>query len=127
MATVTVSQLPGALDLVFVAGDELNVAITLGQNITGYSLTTGIYPSGTSVFSGGAAVSTVYSRSGSDVTTFTTTVAAASTGTISIGLSETQTALLTPGQPYRWYLTWVASPGSVTRTVLSGNVTVTAP
>jgi hypothetical protein len=126
MAAVTFSQLPGSLDLVFVAGDELNVAITLGQNITGYSLTAGVYPSGASVFSGGTAVSTVYSRSGADAATFATTVAAASTGTITIGLSETQTASLTPGTAYRWYLTWVAT-GGVTRTILSGNVTVSAP
>jgi len=126
MAAVTVSQLPGSLDLVFVAGDELTVAITLGQNVTGYTFASGIYPSGTSVFSGGAAVSTVYSRSGADATTITTTVVAASTGTISIGLSETQTTALTPGTAYRWYLTWVAT-GGITRTILSGNVTVSAP
>ena len=126
MATVTVSQLPGALDLVFVAGDELNVAITLGQNVTGYTFAAGVYQSGTNVFSGGAAVSTVYSRSGADAATFATTVSAASTGTITIGLSETQTSALTPGTAYRWYLTWVAT-GGITRTILSGNVTVSAP
>lgn len=126
MAAVTVSQLPGSLDLLFVAGDELNVAITLGQNVTGYTFTAGIYPSSTSVFSGGSAVSTVYSRSGADAATFATTVSAASTGTLTIGLSEAQTSGLTPGTAYRWYLTWVAT-GGITRTILSGNVTVSAP
>jgi len=125
---VTFTQLPGALDLVFVAGDEVSVAITLGINLTGHTLSAGVYLSDTSVFSGGSSSSSVtaYSRSGADVITVTPTVVTASTGVITLGLGETQTASLTTGGRYRWYLQDVA-PGGITRTLLSGQVIATAP
>ena len=48
------------------------------------------------------------------------------TGTMVIGLNETQTRTLTPGVSYRWYLRWVA-PGEITRTIISGSVATVAP
>jgi hypothetical protein len=48
------------------------------------------------------------------------------TGSMVIGLSETQTKLLSPTQTYRWYLRWIA-PGEITRTIISGSVTAVAP
>ena len=125
---VTFSQLPGQLDLVFVAGDEVSVALTLGINLTGHTLTAVVYLSDSSVFAGGSigSASAAYSRVGSDVLTITPTVVTAGTGVITLGMGEEQTAALATGSRYRWYLKDVA-PGAITRTILSGQVVVTAP
>ena len=63
---------------------------------------------------------------GSTVVQPTISVSNASTGEMVIGLSETQTSLLSPGATYRWYLRWI-SPTDITRTIVSGSVTAVAP
>jgi len=121
---VTFSQLPGQLDLVFVAGDEVNFAINLGKNITSYTFTCAVYVAGTSGFQGGVgAVPAV----GDTAITPTVTVSNATTGALVIGMSEIQTGSLSSAASYRWSLRWV-TPGSImTRTILAGLVTVRAP
>jgi hypothetical protein len=61
---------------------------------------------------------------GATVIPFTTTLADAAAGQVSIALTDTQTASLAAGT-YGWQLDWTA-PGSVQRTALSGTLEVYA-
>jgi hypothetical protein len=61
---------------------------------------------------------------GATVIPFTTTLADAAAGQVSVSLTDTQTASLAPGT-YGWQLDWTA-PGSVQRTALSGTLEVYA-
>jgi len=119
----TFSQLPGELGLTFVAGDEVNVAVNLQRNVQNYSFSSYIYRSDT-IGAGGGVGS--FSSIGATVVQPTIGIVDASTGSMIIGLSEVQTAQLTPGSGYRWFLRWVA-PGQITRTIVSGSVTAVAP
>ena len=121
---VTFSQLPGAIDLVFVPGDEVNFAVNLGKNVTGYAFTCAVYVASTSGFQGGVGAALT---AGDTAITPTVTVSNATTGALVIGMSEIQTAALSSVASYRWSLRWV-TPGSImTRTILAGLVTVKAP
>lgn len=119
----TFSQLPGELSIQLVPGDEVNIALNLQRSVAGYSFTSFIYQS--SVAGSGGGVSS-FSGIGQTVTAPTIGVVDASTGSMILGLSEAQTALLSPSEGYRWYLRWVA-PGVITRTIISGSVTAVAP
>ena len=119
------SLLPGQLDVTFVAGDEVNVAINLGVNITGYTLQSAVYVASTGGFQGGGGgtVSTV----GATAATPTIQVVTASTGSIIWSLTEAQTASLTPAYKYLWYLRWVTPSTTMTRTILAGSCIPRAP
>ena len=117
-------QLPGDLGLRFIRGDEVNVAISLQRDVTNYSFTSYIYNS-TSITAGGGVLGGV-NTTGATVVQPTLSVVNASTGSLVLGLSETQTAALSPTGSYRWYLRWVA-PGDITRTIVSGSVTAVSP
>jgi hypothetical protein len=119
----TFSQLPGDLGLTFVSGDELNVAVNLQRNVQNYQFSSYIYRSDL-VSTGGGDGS--FSTIGATVVQPTIGIVDASAGSMVIGLSETQTAQLIPGNSYRWFLRWVA-PGEITRTIVSGDVTAVAP
>lgn len=117
------SQRPGALDLELVTGDEFGMVVDVDFDTTGFSWTAIVYEaSTTNTFANPTGVTT----QGTTVATFTVTDVNASLGRINVGLTETQTAALLPTQTYRWFLRGV-SPGMVTRTYLSGDVTVYAP
>ena len=111
-------QTPDSLDFVFVQGDEIKVLLDFDQNLTGYTFETKIIE--------------VLNVAGGNVTdyavtvSFTQTVVNLSTGHINLSLQETQTAALSLGGNYRWFMRWF-SPDQVTRTVLSGTVTVRSP
>lgn len=116
MATFT--QLPGTLDLAFVRGDEVYFSAAFaGLDLTGYTLTAGIYNS---------SLNAVTNLVTPTLTLTTATVGSVITSTVAVGLTETQTATLSTAARNRWYLRWV-SPGGVTRTVVSGNVTLSNP
>lgn len=104
-------------------GDECNVALNLQRSVVGYTFTSFIYQSDITGTGGGAGS---INGIGQTVTAPTIGITDASTGAMVLGLSETQTALLSPTQNYRWYLRWVA-PGEITRTIISGSVTAVAP
>lgn len=112
------SVLPDTLDIVFVQGDELNVLLDFDQSLTGYQFE--------------AKLIRVLAVSGGNVTNyevvydFTQTVVDLSLGKVNLSLTEVQTAALALGGNYRWFFRWVA-PGIVTRTVLSGTVSVRSP
>ena len=121
----TFSLLPGQLDVTFVVGDEVNVAINLGVNITGYTLQSVVYVASSSGFSGGGGgtVTTV----GATAATPSIQVVTASTGSIIWSLTETQTAALSPAITYYWYLRWITPSTSMTRTILAGLCIPRAP
>jgi len=121
----TFSLLPGQLDVTFVVGDEVNVAINLGVNITGYTLQSSVYVASSSGFAGGGGgtVTTV----GATAATPSIQVVTGSTGAIIWSLTETQTAALSPGVTYRWYLRWITPSTSMTRTILAGACIPRAP
>lgn len=97
--------------------------MNLQRDITGYSFTSFIYQTNITGTGGGlGAVSSI----GQTVTSPTIGIIDQTSGTMIIGLSETQTGLLSPNQSYRWFLRWVA-PGEITRTIVSGSVTAVAP
>jgi hypothetical protein len=118
------TQLPGELNLRFVQGDQVKVNCDFDVNITGYTVTNSVYV--TNVFAAGGGGSGFVTTIGATVTTFDQTVTSAANGQILLDLPEEKSALLTPGAGYRWYLRWVDT-GSVTRTVLSGTLTVVNP
>lgn len=122
MATFT--QLPATLDVTFVVGDEVNIGLDFTNDLTFYTFQNAIYVSGNIATGGGG--SGFVNSVGSTVTSFAISPTDLAAGKIGIGLTETQTAALSPANKYRWYLRWV-SPGNVTRTVLSGQVTPVAP
>ena len=118
------TQLPGELNLTFVQGDQVKVNCDFDVNITGYTVTNSVYV--TNVYAAGGGGSGFVTTIGATVTTFDQTVTSAANGQILLDLPEEKSSLLTPGAGYRWYLRWVDS-SSVTRTVLSGNLTVVNP
>lgn len=118
------TQLPGVLDLKFVAGDEVNFSVSFPSNdLTGYTFESIVYVVKQTVpLGGGMSVPTA----GQTAATIAVTAVDLSAGSLMLGLGETQTGLLSPVGTYRWFLRWVA-PGSITRTVLGGTVTVVSP
>lgn len=124
----TFEQLPGTLDITFVggggSGDEVSLALDFDQSLAGYTITAPIYV--TSVYAAAGGGQGLVTTVGATATSFTVQATDLSQGQVTIALSETQTGNLSPGIGYRWYMRWV-SPSLVTRTVLSGTVTVVNP
>jgi hypothetical protein len=118
----TFSQLPAQLNVSFVPGDEVNIALDFSNDLTGYVFQNAIFQVGVVATGGGG----FFDSAGQTVTSFVVSAVDLAAGQVVIGLSETQTALLSPSASYRWYFRWI-SPGLVTRTVLSGAVTPVAP
>lgn len=120
----TFSQLPGVLNLAIVQGDEVNIAINFaGIDLTGYLFSSVVYVTKQTVpLGGGISVP----AAGQTAATVVVTPVSLATGALMVGLSETQTAALSPLGSYRWYLRWV-TPGAITRTVLGGVVSVASP
>ena len=118
------SQLPGTLDITFVQGDEVAVALDFDRDLTGFQITNTVYV--TAVFASGLGGSGFVVGVGATAATFSITPTDLAAGQITIGLSEQQTALLNSAIAYRWYMRWV-DPALFTRTVLSGTVTVLNP
>lgn len=105
-------------------GDELSIALDFDRDLTSYQITAPIYV--TQVFSSqGGGVGTV-TGIGQIATSFVVSPVSLASGTLTINLSETQTNALLPTIQYRWYMRWV-DPAQVTRTVLSGTLTVANP
>lgn len=109
---------PQELNLAFVRGDEFGILVDASIDLSGYTFTAVIYKV-TSIV-GGVPEGT------ETLVPFTITNVDLSLGKINLSLQESQTLALNPRDRMRWYLRWVA-PGNVTRTVLSGTVTVGDP
>lgn len=112
------SQIPEELNLTFVQGDEVKILLDFDQNLTGYTLETKIIE--------------VLEVSGGDVTdfqngpAFVQEVVSLANGQINLSLQESVTSSLSLVGNYRWFMRWT-SPGLVTRTVLSGSISVRSP
>ena len=117
----TYSALPADLTLAFVPGDEFTLGIDLSFDCTGYAWTAIIYEVAPSYRDGVEVAS-----QGATAATFAVEVVDASNGQLVISLTEAQTAPLLPSGNYRWFFRGV-SPGTVTRTYLSGVVSPTSP
>lgn len=117
------TQLPGDLSLKFIPGDEIQLNCDFDVDISGYTVTNQVYVTQVYATGGGNGfVSTI----GATVTSFDQSVTNAGSGQMLLTLPENKSSLLTPGVGYRWYLRWV-DPAGVTRTVLSGDLTVQNP
>jgi hypothetical protein len=120
----TFSQLPGTLEIVFVKGDEVSIALDFDRDLTNYQITAPIYV--TQVFASEGGGAGAVTGVGQVATSFVVSPVSLTSGTLTINLSETQTNSLLPTVQYRWYMRWV-DPAQVTRTVLSGTLTVANP
>lgn len=123
MAT-TFQQTPADLAIVCVQGDELNVAIDASIDLSGYTFSAIVYSPTPST--GGGWSSSDGLTIGATEATFTVNVVDLEEGQINLGLSETQTAALSPASSHRWYLRWTDEDGA-TRTVLAGEFTTRIP
>lgn len=108
----TISILPASLTLRCFSGDEFKITLDFDVDLSGYTLDSDIYRFGTPTVVDGQS-----STPSTSVDQFTITVLSATTGTVRLSLTETQTAAL--DGTYRFFVRWVA-PGGVTRTVLNG-------
>lgn len=115
---LTYSVLPETLNIQAVSGDELTILLDFSIDLTGYQFATEIYSAIT--------VNGQYTGKTVSETNFTITTVNLSEGTINLSLNETQTSSLSAGTSYRWFLRWVA-PGAITRTPLSGSLTMFNP
>jgi hypothetical protein len=102
------SLLPGSMSLSLKKSNDFATLIDFDTSLVGYSATASL----TSLVTGAVVIP------------FTTSIADAAAGQVSVSLSDTQTAALAAGT-YGWQLDWVA-PGNVQRTALSGTVEVFA-
>jgi len=121
---MAITQIPADLPIELVRGDELNFALAFAGDLEGdgYALSSGVFnasqPNPTDLFSPGLEVDveTETPEEGDPVTTTT----------VIVSFTEAQTEQLTPRLNWRWYLRWVA-PGSVTRTIISGQIISRVP
>ena len=126
MPDTTYSVLPAELDLAFVKGDEFGMTLTVeNTDLTGYSFDSRVYAL-TSVNAGGGLGGGVSVAAGNTVVAFTVTPVTVTAGIVNVSLSEVQTDQLSATGRYRWYFRTI-TPGNVTRTILSGDVTSRAP
>lgn len=112
------SLLPQNLNLSFVRGDEFWFTVDASIDLTNYQFSSSIYK--VTNVTNGLVTGT------QSLLAFTVTPVDLTLGQIVLSLQENQTQTLVPTDRLRWYLRWVA-PGVVTRTVLSGTVTVGDP
>ena len=107
--------LPQNLNLQFIRGDEFWFTVDADTSLVGYSFSSSIYK--VTNITNGIITGT------QEVAQFTITPINLALGTLNLSLQESQTAALSTTDTLRWYFRWVG-PGVVTRTVLSGNLTV---
>lgn len=94
-------QLPGTINLSFVSGDDLVLNINLNQDITDYTITAEI--------------------EGSPNISFEVAVVSATAGTITLTLTDIQTAAAVSGN--QWFVQWVDDSAKVL-TLIKGTVIV---
>lgn len=102
----TYEQLPGRMNLSFVAGDQFGAQIGFDSSLVGSTVTSTILSAVT----------------GETVVGMTTSVADAVSGVVNVSLTEAQTQALATGT-YNWEMI-VIQPGDVQRTFLTGIVEV---
>lgn len=122
---VDFSQTPGVCSITCVQGDELSIGLNFGRSVTGYTFVGLIYEQVQS--SSFAAMGSGGTYTVGDTKAFlNVSVTSATAGTLSMSLTETQTAALSTSGLYRWYLRWQDTAG-YTQTILAGPFTVVIP
>jgi len=116
----TFESVPGVLDITFVKGDEVAIALNFERDLTGYTFETEIY---TVLIASGR---DVLSREEIDDVSITVTVTDVVNGLVTLSMTEAQTTLLAPKRRYGWLLRWT-DDNDATRTVLAGRVSVRSP
>lgn len=126
-------QVPAELNVTLIPGDELNVGLNFTQpsgnstvplNLSGYTFDARVFTPAFSNPDGGFGSGSY--TIGTTAANLTVSPVNLTTGQLSIGLNETQTANLSPATGYRWYLRWSDSQ-NLTLTVLSGAFTARLP
>lgn len=117
-------QTPADLSIVCTQGDQLDVAVDASLDLSGYTFSAIVYSPTPS--SSGSWTGTDGLVVGTTKATFSINVVNLATGQLNLGLTETQTAALSPAESHRWYLRWTDGNG-VTRTVLAGEFTTRIP
>lgn len=102
----TYEQLPGRMNLAFLAGDQFGAQIGFDSTLVDSTVTSSILSAVT----------------GETVVAITTTVTDAASGIVNLSLTETETSAL-PAGTYNWEMI-VNQPGDVQRTFLTGIVEV---
>lgn len=126
MADTTYEQLPAELDIAFVKGDEFGMLLSLdGTDLTNHTYDAKVYAL-TAVNAGGGLGAGATVAAGGTVVAFTVTPVIVTAGQVNISLTEVQTDQLAADGTYRWWFR-VITPGNVTRTYLSGDVTSRMP
>lgn len=128
----TFQQIPGDMGITFVIGDELNVGLAFTVpgspstplDLTGYTFEAKVFVPTYANPDGGLGSGNYVI--GSTAATFTVSAVSLSGGTLSIGLTETQTSALSAATGYRWYFRWI-DPSGVTLTPISGTFTARIP
>ena len=107
----TLDQSSGDLDLVVVQGDDLNIQLSADENLSGYTFVTTVH----TLHGGNATVSTVLS-SGTSTSTVQVSLTASTTSALDVTGTE---------GAHTWYTVYT-DPSSLTRTWVSGTLTVLA-
>ena len=100
--TYNINQTPGNVNLKIVSGDDLTLNIDLNQDITDYTITAEIEAETTNI-------------------SFDVAIVSATAGTITLSLTDVQTALIVSGN--NWFMQWVDDSDKVL-TLLKGIVTL---
>ena len=125
-------QSPALFPLTVVVGDQLDVGLTFTTsttpptaiNLTGYAFESKIVTQTFANPDGGMGAGAY--AVGATAATFTISAVNLAAGQINIGLTEIQTAGLSPSVGYRWFFRWTDTFGA-TLTVLSGPFTTRIP
>lgn len=105
----TLDQSPGELDLTVVQGDDLNFQLSVDENLSGYTFVTTVHE----IHGGNTTASTVLS-SGTSTSTVQVTISASMTSALSVTTNE---------GAHTWWTVYT-NPSSLTRTWVSGTLTV---
>jgi len=114
---MAVQQIPADFPISLVRGDELNFTVRVNADLTGYTITSGVYQAG----SGGESIPTDEFAPPLEIDVETVEIddEEVTRTNILVSFVEDDTETLSPLRAWRWYLRWV-SPGGVTRTFVSG-------
>jgi hypothetical protein len=105
MATIT--QVPGELDIVITAGDDVSIDLDFDIALTGYTF---------------AALVVTDNETPTTVAMLVTNTDLA-TGKLNLSLTDVQTAAIGTGE-FCWYLTWTITASTLIRKVLRGKFSV---
>lgn len=108
----TAEQIPGELNLELIQGDDMNVQLSVDENLSGYTIIGTIH-----VLHGGQSTVQTVLSAGSDVSTVQVVFPATTTAALNVTGVE---------GAHNWRLVWTDTAG-LTRTFVKGSLTVLTP